>query len=172
MSWKRLTRTTIYSSPFISLYEDKVQLENGAVIDDFSVVEFRNGVVVVATDIDGKLIAIDEYKYAVDEVLRVLPAGGVEEGYTPEEAAIKELREETGYEGESAELITTYYEYPSKLPHITNVVRVRNAHKVHKAAHELTESISGTTLLDFTEDNISQFRTSVNVAALYRALGS
>ena len=170
MAWRQIDRKTIYATPFISVHEDTLELDNGKIIDDFSVVEFRNGVVVIATDPDGKLIAIDEYKYAVNKILRVLPAGGIEEGSTPEETAIKELQQETGYKGDKAVVVRLFYEYPSKLPHVTYAVRVYNAQRVQDAEHEETESISAICLMDFTEDIIQQFETSVNISALYTAL--
>ncbi len=170
MSWNRISRETIYSTPHVNVYEDKISLENGKIIDDYSVIEFKDGVVVVATDENGLLIAIDEYKYAVDKTLRSLPAGGIEDGDSPEQAGIRELREETGYEGSGAEIIGTYYSYPSKLPHVTHVIRISNAKKIHATAHEHAEVISEPTLLNFNKEVIGQFHASISVAALYRAL--
>ena len=170
MKWKQISRSVRYETPFMTLYEDVVELPSGHIIDDFSVVSFKDGVVIVATDENQKLIAIDEYKYAVGEVLRVLPAGGMEKGQSPEETALRELREETGYVGDVAEIIEVYYEYPSKLPHKTYVARIKNARKLESGEHEATETISEPVLLDFAKESIRRFHTSVNVAALYRAL--
>lgn len=170
MAWNQLARKTVYKTPHIAVHEDIVELENGHIINDFSVVEFNDSIVVVATDVDGKLIAIDEYKYAVNKVLRTLPTGGIEAGATPEETAVKELREETGYEGSSVEIIAKYYVYPSKLPHNTYIARIRNAKKIHETEHEISESISGTVLLEFNDSVVEQFQMSVCAAALYKAL--
>lgn len=170
MAWRQVARKTVYDSPFMKLHEDVIELDNGTVIDDFSVVEFRDGVAIVATDTNGKLIAVDEYKYAVNKTLRTLPGGGIEGDDTPEATAIKELREETGYIGDSAELIGQFYEYPSKLPHTTYVVRVLNAVKAQNTAHEVTEVISEVRLMDFSEESVDQFKTSLNATALYLAL--
>jgi ADP-ribose pyrophosphatase len=101
-----------------------------------------------------------------------LPAGGIDKGLTPEQAAAKELREETGYEGESIEIVESYYEYASKLPHITHIARIRNAKKTHEIEHETLESISTPVLLNFNREVIDQFKTSVCAAALYRTLGT
>lgn len=169
-SWRQIARKTIYSTPYIKLYEDVIDIGDNKVVNDFSVVEFRDGVVIVATDTNGMLISIDEYKYAVNKTLRILPAGGIEDGDTPEVTAAKELREETGYEGEGIEIIGRFYEYPSKLSHSTYVVRIYNAKQVQAVEHETTESISDVHLLDFTEDIIDKFETSINNVALHVAL--
>ena len=167
-----MARKTVYKTPFIKVHEDTVQLEGGQMINDFSVVEFSDGIVIVATDAEGKLIAIDEYKYAIDKIIRVLPAGGIERGQTPEQAASKELREETGYEGTNVEIIASYYEYASKLTHTTYIARIHNAKRIHKTELEVSESISEPVLLDFNEEVINQFKTSICAAALYKTLGT
>ena len=91
MAWKRLARKTVYETKFIGVYEDMVELENGRVFDDYSTIEFSDSVVIVATDLEGRLIAIREYKYAVDKVMLGLPAGGIEQGHNAIYTARKEL---------------------------------------------------------------------------------
>ncbi|KAK3215439.1 hypothetical protein GRF29_19g3276939 [Pseudopithomyces chartarum] len=49
-------------------------------------------------------IVILQYRPPVDAVCVEFPAGLVDEGETPEQAAIRELKEETGYEGKDVEL--------------------------------------------------------------------
>ena len=46
------------------------------------------------------VILARQYRPGPDEILLELPGGGVEAGETPEQAARRELLEETGYEGE------------------------------------------------------------------------
>ena len=75
-SWKLIERKTVYDTKFMSLHEDVIELPNGKTIDDYSVVEFHDVVIIVATDENGNLVTMREYKYAVDETMTVLPAGG------------------------------------------------------------------------------------------------
>ena len=58
------------------------------------------GVLVYAVDADdpSRILLIHQYRYPVGRYLYELPAGLIEEGETPEEAAIREIREETGME--------------------------------------------------------------------------
>ena len=58
------------------------------------------GVLVYGIDADDptRILMIHQYRYPVDRYLYELPAGLIEEGETPEEAAIREIREETGME--------------------------------------------------------------------------
>jgi ADP-ribose pyrophosphatase len=165
--WQRLSRDTLVDTRFIKVYQDKVQLPTGDTFDDYTVATLPSGVVIVATDEDGKLITQFEYKYAIDKVILNLPSGSVEGNELPLEAAAKELLEETGYVSEELELIQTTYEYPSKLNHLLYIVRAKNARKVQEATHEATESISEVHLIDADmPDYGGIFDTTYNIAAL------
>ncbi|KAH9995536.1 NUDIX hydrolase domain-like protein [Russula vinacea] len=47
-------------------------------------------------------VIIEQYRPPVGKIVVELPAGLIDDGETPEEAAIRELREETGYKAEGA----------------------------------------------------------------------
>lgn len=56
-------------------------------------------VCVLALTKDNKAILVEQFRPGPGKVLLELPGGGIEENETPEQAAVRELREETGYEG-------------------------------------------------------------------------
>jgi ADP-ribose pyrophosphatase len=60
---------------------------------------------VVALTPQGQLLLVRQYRFAVNAVTLELPAGHVEVGETPEQAARKELVEETGYEADTFTLL-------------------------------------------------------------------
>lgn len=166
-NWKQQNRKTVYKSKFLSLYTDEITLPNGTQIPDYSVVELPNGVVIVATDSEDRLITQFEYKYAIDKVILNLPSGSVEPGVDVVEMAKRELREETGYLSDDMELIQTLYEYPSKLTHVIHIVRAKNAYKAHEVQHEATESISQVHLITpDMEDYGGVFDATYTVSAL------
>jgi ADP-ribose pyrophosphatase len=72
--------------------------------------------VAVVADVDGALLAIRQERPAVRRVLYELPAGKVDPGESPEQAARRELAEETGYRAEH--LVRLFDLYPS--PGYTN----------------------------------------------------
>ncbi len=165
--WQRLNRTTLIDSKFLKVYQDTVKLPNGAIFDDYTVASLPSGVVVVATDSEGRLITQFEYKYAIDTVILNLPSGSVEYDRSPLEVAALELLEETGYESADMELVQTVSEYPSKLDHRVHIVRARNAVKVKEPAHEATESISEVHLITADmPDYGGVFDTTYNITAL------
>ena len=65
----------------------------------------RDYVSVLARTADGKFLLVRQYRPAVEQTTLELPGGHVEQGETPEAAARKELREETGYVAEELHLL-------------------------------------------------------------------
>lgn len=139
--WKRISRKRVISTPFLNVYKDAVQLPNGTKIDDFTVVAKKDIVLVVAMTQDNKLVAIREYKYAVNQTLLTLPAGQIDDREDPLTAAKRELAEETGYDGGHFTLIDTMYEYPSKDSHKVYIVSATNVAPRKNIKHEATEQI-------------------------------
>ncbi len=169
-SWRQVERRTVLQTPFIGVWEDTVQLPTGQTIDDYSVVSLPDGVLIVATDEDDKLIMFNEYKYAANKEVLGFPAGGINEDELPIEAAARELLEETGYISEELTHVGALDVYPSKVVHTNHVVRAKNARRVKDPEHEATESIGEVQLIDL--EDIAQmqrdghFRTTYLLAAL------
>jgi ADP-ribose pyrophosphatase YjhB (NUDIX family) len=65
-------------------------------------------VVIVALDPQGRLLLVRQFRPAVSAVTLELPAGHIEPGETPEQAARKELLEETGYAAETLKPLGTF----------------------------------------------------------------
>lgn len=168
--WKQLDRKVIYDTKFLRLYEDTVELPNGQVFDDYSVVNTNDGIIIVATDESNNILMFNEYKYPINKEILVFPAGGVEDGEDPKAAALRELLEETGYTSDDIEIIGTCYDYPSKVQHTDHIVRVKNARKVSDIEHEATESIGELQLIAVNDLSTiwksGEFQASYMIAAL------
>ena len=87
--------------------------------DDKIRIKTRNmqpeGVLIYAVKDDepDKLLMVHQYRYPVDDFLYELPAGLIEENETPQEAAVREMKEETGldllvYEGGNPDFRRSY----------------------------------------------------------------
>jgi ADP-ribose diphosphatase len=92
-----LSSRTVYEGKVVSLRVDEILLSDGRAVTR-EVVEHPGAVVVVAVDDEGRVPLVRQYRHAVKEYLLELPAGGLEPGELPQEAARRELREEVGVE--------------------------------------------------------------------------
>jgi len=85
---------------WLTLHEQRVRLPTGAEIDAFHLVESPDWVAVLAltSEREGAVVLVEQYRHGVGRASLELPAGVIDEGESPEAAAARELREETGYE--------------------------------------------------------------------------
>ena len=85
----------IFNVRVIRVTLDKVQLEDGTT-STREVVHHHGGACVLPVDADGNVTMVRQFRYALGEELWELPAGKLEAGEDPFEAAKRELSEECG----------------------------------------------------------------------------
>lgn len=85
----------IFNGRVIRVTLDKVQLEDGTT-STREVVHHHGGACVLPVDADGNVTMVRQFRYALGEELWELPAGKLEAGEDPFEAAKRELGEECG----------------------------------------------------------------------------
>ena len=92
---KLLRQEPIYKGRVINITKDEVVCPNGQT-SLREIVHHRGGVAILFK-VDDKFIFEKQYRYAMNEEIIEMPAGKLEEGEIPLEAAKRELLEETGY---------------------------------------------------------------------------
>ena len=97
----------VYRGKVISLRVDR--LSNGRVRE---VVEHRGSVAILPLLDDGKIILERQYRYAIGKHLLEIPAGMIESNESIEDAANRELLEETGYRAGRLDYIGRCYMTP------------------------------------------------------------
>jgi len=96
--WELLATFQLISAPpWLEVFREKVRLPSGRVIDDFYRVITPDFSVVVAVTPEGELLMVRGYKHGPRRTCLNAPAGLIEPGESPLEAAQRELLEETGY---------------------------------------------------------------------------
>ena len=111
--WRPLESEWAFRSDFVSIRRDRCQLPDGRLSPDMYFMELRDFAMTVAVTPDGEVLLSREYKHGAGDVAYTLPAGFVERGEAPQAAARRELREETGHDGEAFEPLGAYLVFPS-----------------------------------------------------------
>jgi 8-oxo-dGTP pyrophosphatase MutT (NUDIX family) len=97
--WKvRDRRSELKRAPWLEVFRETVELEHGGRVDDFYTVEMQDFSVVAAFTPGGDVVVERLYRHGSRQMTWSLPAGYVHEGEEPLGSAIRELREETGYD--------------------------------------------------------------------------
>ena len=106
---KRISRDLIAKGAIIDYYQDTMQIPNGN-IAKWDLIDHKGAAAIVAVREDGKLLMVRQYRNALERETIELPAGGLISKQEPtRDAAIRELREETGYIADDAQLLTSIY---------------------------------------------------------------
>lgn len=92
---KTINSQLIFDGRVVKLYKDKIELPTGQ--ESYREVVKHSGGVVILAKKEDKVLLVKQFRYPMKEVLYELPAGKLEIGEDPFEAAKRELEEETGY---------------------------------------------------------------------------
>lgn len=140
--WTTLNSEFVLDNRWCRVRQDRVQLPNGEVVDDYFINVRPEIVLILSITANGKVVFVRQYRHGVGEILLELPAGTFE----PQQedsltAARRELEEETGYISSELIKLATLHDNPVKDTNRIHVYLALNAEPIGTQALDLTEDI-------------------------------
>ena len=132
---KKLTDELKYNGKIFDVKIHKVELEDGRT-SQRDIVYHHGGVCVVAFDEDDNIFLVRQYRMPTGEAILELPAGKLEKGENPMEAAFRELEEEVGYKAKYMSFVTEFFPTPA---YCTEKITVFSTSKLIKTQQHLDE---------------------------------
>ncbi|WHY84520.1 NUDIX hydrolase [Neobacillus novalis] len=130
---KTIRSEEIFSGKIISLHLQDVELPNGKQ-GKREIIKHPGAVAILAVTADNKVLMVEQYRKALERTIVEIPAGKLEKGEEPALCARRELEEETGYECENLELLTSFYTSPGFADEIVHVYLATGLTKKENAA--------------------------------------
>lgn len=171
--WRKLASKYLVKEKWATLRVDTVELQGGAIKDDYYVLEYPNWANSVAVTEEGKIILVRQYRHAADIISLEVPGGVIDGDESPEDAIKRELKEETGYTFKTCKLVAELYPNPATSNNKTFTFLLTGGIKTdnqHLDEHEIlnVEEYSLNELKTLIKEN--KIAQALHVAALWYGL--
>jgi 8-oxo-dGTP pyrophosphatase MutT (NUDIX family) len=141
--WPTLSSRPIGDFRIFRLRSDLKRSPRTGTEHDFYVIESVPWVNVIAITPEQQIVLVEQYRHGSDTVELEIPGGVMDPGETdPVATGLRELREETGYEGEQAQLIGEVWANPAILNNSCFTVLAENCRLSHDTAFDHSEDIA------------------------------
>ena len=111
--WEKLGETTRAQTRVLDLLSVRYRHPVRNVERDFVVIGAPDWCNVIALTPDHRLVLVRQFRYGINEFSLEIPGGMIDPGEAPIAAAVRELREETGYVGKNVRLLASVHPNPA-----------------------------------------------------------
>ncbi len=140
--WTILDSQWVINNQWCKVRQDKIQLPNGTIIDDFFVNVRPEIVLILAITPQQEVIFVRQYRHGSNQILLELPAGTFNESQESSlNAAKREFQEETGYSSDNFIFLGQLYENPIKDQQKIYLYLALDAIKTSEQELDITEEI-------------------------------
>ena len=96
-SWKLIGSREVSDHRIFRVRHDLYRFEPSGAQRDFVVLDSPDWVNIIPLTEDGQVVLVRQFRHGIRDLSLEIPGGIIDKGETPEAAAVRELREETGY---------------------------------------------------------------------------
>ncbi len=107
MAFEQLSKKVAFSNPYYTVFQEGYVLPNGREGTYFAVRGLRTVFVIPMLEMD-KIILTRQFRYLLQTESWEFPAGRIDDGESPLQAAQRELEEESGYRAEQLQEIGVF----------------------------------------------------------------
>jgi len=174
-SWERISSEKLMETPYFALRSDGYRLPDGAVKNPYYVLERPDAAIIFPLTASGEVVMVRQYRPPLARMELGLPAGLVERGEDPEEAAKRELAEETGFGGGGWEPLTALASSPSLKDNWAHLFLARGVERItspdpdeHERVEVVQAPVGDLTGMVFSGKIVSSSGVAAVMLALHR----
>ncbi|MDJ0631602.1 MAG: NUDIX hydrolase [Xenococcaceae cyanobacterium MO_188.B29] len=172
--WTILASHLVLNHQWCQIRQDKIQLANGKIVDDYFVNVRPDIALVFPITANREVVFVRQYRHGVAEILLELPAGSFDPSKEDSLTAVqRELLEETGYTATEFIKIATLYDNPVKDTNKIHLFIAKNATLTSQQKLDETEEIEVTLIpISKIKEKIKSGEICVcgSIAAIFLAL--
>lgn len=105
---KKQSSKNVFQGKLLNVFQDTVKCPDNSIATR-EYIQHCNAVCILPFLNNGNILLEKQYRYPFDEILYELPAGKIDKNENKENAAIRELEEETGYHANTLEYLGCIY---------------------------------------------------------------
>ncbi|NUP09534.1 MAG: NUDIX hydrolase [Polyangiaceae bacterium] len=170
---RRIASRTIATYPHLSLLEHDVRYDDAPIGFSVQTLSVRDWCVAAAITREGQWILVEQHRHGIDSLTLETAGGIIDEGEAPQDAARRELFEETGFEAASVTPLGWVHPDPALLSNRAFLYLFRDAERAAEPQQSHDERtrvvlLSRSDLIEHLED--ARVSHTLAVIALMRAL--
>ncbi len=132
----------IVRDQWLSLRADTCETQDGILVDPYYVFEYPDWAHIIAVDSVNRIMITQQYRHGAGRICREIPCGIIEKNETPENAARRELEEETGCTATEFIKIGSLYANPASHTNMIHIFLSANALVTGKQNTDPSENIT------------------------------
>lgn len=173
MDWKVLESNYVFKDRWFQARADKCMMPDGRIMTPYYVLEMPSWTNMVIITKEEKIVLVRQYRHGKGSTTLELPGGVLEIGESPQDAAIREMQEETGYVSSEIEFLYQVSPNPALHNNTAYFFLARNAELLAITNYDAFEDI---VIETYTQAELKQLlvegklQHGVQLGAIYQAM--